>query len=1075
MRAPKSAVRVSFLLGALVASAAFAQTGVAVLTGTVTDAASNKPVPDVVVTATSPALQGEEIVVSDAAGTYRIPNLPPGTYTLRLEKESYRPYSRADVALRIDRTVRLNIQLQPEALKAEEVVVVGRPPTIDVGSTTTGMNVGQDFVNNVALIRPGAGGTGTRSFESLAQVAPGVNGDSYGFSVSGTTSPENQFVIDGLSVNNPAYGVLGTPLSIEFIQDVNVITGGYMPEYGRATGGIMNAVTKSGSNEFHGSVFGTWSPGSLDGPAKTVASDASSISHKVHSWNVGDFGVTIGGPILKDKLWFFAGFNPSFDRVAEDRTYNQFTDCNGDGKINSDDVDAKSGFRCASQITGGKRTFFADQRSYQYIAKLTYLINSDNNVTLSLYGAPTTAGGGHSLGISPATAGQGVAGGIDNLSAGDFNAIAQTYRSSAYDGSLKYASSFLDKRLLFDVTLGWHHEDNGTSPSDGTGMGSTTGLAATPEIIYRRTAPHSLSDFVSDPNVQAACATAGSCPVNTYATGGTGFMDASQLDRYEGRLVGTMLLTALGHHVIKLGLDIELMNYVHAKTYTGGVALRESTGGGSFTDFRQYGYYAGPDNFVLSNDVAGSPGSYKAEVKSTTVGGFVQDSWAIADLVTLNAGLRYDQQAIYSADGTIGMFLNNEWSPRLGLVYDFTQQGRSKVFANYARYYESVPLDLADRSFPGERQGGFTHARTAPTGMGCDPLSGSYTNCLTQSGKVPANATQRGFANDPTHYGFQTGGPETVDPNLTPQGSEEEVVGGEYELIPDGRVGATYTHRQMTNVIEDMSRDEANTYFIGNPGSGLAKDFPKATRNYDAVTVYFNKSFSDLWLAQVSYTWSQLYGNYAGLFRPETGQLDPNINSDFDLISLLPNRTGALPGDRTHVIKVFGAKEFVLTGSMSINLGATWRSASGTPISYLGSHALYGSGEVFILPRGAAGRTPWTHGLDGRLAFTYRFTKDNAVQLSCDVFNIFNFSEAVLVDENYTFADVSPVSVASGANPQQAICVAGNDKNCVSQLHAPGGSPGDGSVTASDINTNFKKPTLYQSPRSVRFGLRVTF
>ena len=92
-----------------------------------------------------------------------------------------------------------------------------------------------------------------------------------------------------------------------------------------------------------------------------------------------------------------------------------------------------------------------------------------------------------------------------------------------------------------------------------------------------------------------------------------------------------------------------------------------------------------------------------------------------------------------------------------------------------------------------------------------------------------------------------------------------------------------------------MSRDDGNTYFIGNPGQGFAKDFPKAVRNYDAVTVYFTKTFADLWLAQASYTWSRLYGNYSGLFRPETGQLDPNINSDFDLLSLTTTATARCP------------------------------------------------------------------------------------------------------------------------------------------------------------------------------------
>ncbi len=149
---------------------------------------------------------------------------------------------------------------------------------------------------------------------------------------------------------------------------------------------------------------------------------------------------------------------------------------------------------------------------------------------------------------------------------------------------------------------------------------------------------------------------------------------------------------------------------------------------------------------------------------------------------------------------------------------------------------------------------------------------------------------------------------EPVDPDLKPQSSNEWVVGGEYEVLANTRFGANYTHRNMGAVIEDMSRDRGNTYFLGNPGQGFAKDFPKPERNYDAVTLYLNRTFADGWLAQVSYTWSRLYGNYPGLFRPETNQLDPNILSDFDLIDLLDNRTGLLPFDRTHAVKLFGAQ-----------------------------------------------------------------------------------------------------------------------------------------------------------------------
>src|SRR5262249_46778777 len=146
----------------------------------------------------------------------------------------------------------VNAQLLPEnvTLKAEEIVVVGKAPTVDVGSSSTGVSMNQDFTSHLPL----SGGTATRSFESLATVAPGAQTDTYGVSVNGTTSPENSFQIDGVAVNNPAFGTLGTPLTTEFVKEVNVVSGGYMPEFGRAMGGVFDVVTQSGGNEFHGSV-----------------------------------------------------------------------------------------------------------------------------------------------------------------------------------------------------------------------------------------------------------------------------------------------------------------------------------------------------------------------------------------------------------------------------------------------------------------------------------------------------------------------------------------------------------------------------------------------------------------------------------------------------------------------------------------------------------------------------------------------------------------------------------------------------------------------------------------------------
>ncbi len=617
-------------------------------------------------------------------------------------------------------------------------------------------------------------------------------------------------------------------------------------------------------------------------------------------------------------------------------------------------------------------------------------------------------------------------------------------------------------------------------PNDGSRIGSTTGAASIPAAISRRAfPPRPITDFESiGAEAERLCNEQGSpeyaCPAtglaSTYTIGGAGFMEEVGMNRYQGKLTATYLLNALGHHVFKAGIDLERNEYRIKKAYSGGYVLRDNFTGTAWRDYRQYAYLAGPDDLVQIPFV-------ESTSSSVGMGAFLQDSWSVLDLVTLNLGLRYETQHLYGGDGQLGLALNNMLAPRVGVIYDFTQHGRSKIYGSYARYFESVPLDIADRSLTGENQAGFNRlARPVPGGRpGCDPVKSidqTLNECLD-----PRNAQTLGRPSDPNQIALITGhGKVPVDPNLQPQSSDEIVLGADYEVVPDGRAGLYYTKRYMNHVIEDMSRDEANTYFIGNPGYGIAKDFPKATRDYNAVTAYFNKSFTDLWMAQVSYTYSTLYGNYPGLFRPETGQLDPNINADFDLISLLPNREGPLPGDRTHVIKAFGAKEFPVTGDVSLRLGLTYEASSGRPINYLASHPLYGPNEAFVLPRGSGGRLPWVHSVSTKLGLSYKLTRDNIVSLTVDIFNLFNFAGVTAVDETFSTADLLPATVQPGQNPQEQICYGGNNPNCVPKLKKY--DPDTGAIvdaSAEDYNPNFKRVTGYQAPRQVRFGVKVTF
>jgi outer membrane receptor protein involved in Fe transport len=1075
---------VLLVAGLLFSSAALAQSSVII--GTAVSADTKQPVADVVVTATSPNLQGEQTVVTDAQGNYRIPQLPPGAYTLRFEKEAFKPFSRGDIQLRLNRTIRVNVELLPEAF-TEVIEVAGTPPTIDVGSTTTGVNVDQEFIRRIAVNRPGGKGGAARSFESLAELAPGAQNDQYGVSINGATSPENGYVVDGLSTNDPAFGINASPLSVEFVQDVNIITGGYLPEFGRSTGGVINAVTRSGSNEFHGSVFGNITPGTFEGERELVIDEGSVITGTNALKNLGDFGATLGGPILQDKLWFFAGFAPSFTRYEHTRSLNAFV-LDEEGNVAKNE----QGKSIVEPIPGGQSKYFADSRSFQYMGKLTYLVNQDHNVSVSIMGTPSSTGGAGKLNIDPRTGGLPAA-----LAArpGDFG-ITETTASTTALG-LKYAGAFMDKKVLLDVNAGWFHQIASTQPIDGSKPGDifSDGLAGYSRVNYIR--PRSLLYFENTPEAAAVCEPADTpgaevvrCPVTGYALGGPGLMTDGNLDRYQINAKATYLLNALGTHVLKAGVDTEFLNYKQSKAYGGGVLFQELNLGGlidprtgtaipngtyGWNDQRRYGFQTSPDSPTVQSIQIN-------ESKSTTVGGFLQDSWSIANRVTLNLGVRYDVQSMYGGNGELALVLGNQLSPRVGAIIDPLANGRMKFFVNFARYYEQVPLNLLDRAFPPERR--FVGRRVAPNNAegtnGCDPSTreGQRSGCSdftrNEAGQlVPAEGrayVARVAESSRNPNRLYTGGKvenEPVDPDLEPQSSDEYVVGGEYEVLANTRFGANYTHRDMNAVIEDMSRDDGNTYFLGNPGSGFAKDFPVAVRNYDAVTLYLNRTFADGWLAQASYTWSRLYGNYPGLFRPETGQLDPNILSDFDLINLLPNRSGLLPYDRTHSVKIFGAKEFNISNQISASLGMSYRGNSGTPINFYGAHPDYGVDEAFVLQRGTGGRTPWVNTIDSNLGVNYRVSKNQVVSLTVDVFNLFNFQTATRVDETYTTESIYPLVGGTPSDLPGKVRI--NTGDALTDEEEPT------YLSDDDVNKNFKQPVQYQAPRQFRIGLRYTF
>jgi hypothetical protein len=285
----------------LVCATAFAQT-TGNLSGKVTDT-SGAIVPGVTVELRSPSLQGTRNATTGADGIYRFAILPPGDYTVTFRLEGLAPEARRNVTVSLGKETALDVALRPAV--SAEISVTAAAPVLDTSSTTLGTNLNARTIESLPS---------GRNYASVVQVAPGVSSDANPtnpslptISVYGSSGAENAFYIDGVNTTNLEYGFQGKELNFEFISELDVKTGGYEAEYGRSTGGIINVITKSGGNQFSGDAFTYYDGDSYRANAKSVISTSGTTTGVTKK----DYGVDLGGYIMKDKLWFFG----ALDRV----------------------------------------------------------------------------------------------------------------------------------------------------------------------------------------------------------------------------------------------------------------------------------------------------------------------------------------------------------------------------------------------------------------------------------------------------------------------------------------------------------------------------------------------------------------------------------------------------------------------------------------------------------------------------------------------------------------------------------------------------------------------------------------
>ena len=301
---------VAFALVALVSGGlpARAQEQRGALEGTARDS-SGAILPGVLIELTSPSLVGGANTTTDDRGTYSFPALPPGIYQIKATLQGFAVTTVPDVELTLGKTFRVDFALQVSSLQ-ETVIVTGETPLIDTSSSSVATNIPRKDFDLLPK---------SRDFISVAKLAPGVNEDAKigGLSIDGASGAENVFYVDGLDVTNLTTGVSAKSVLNDLVDEVQVKSSGYDAEYGGAVGGVINVVTRSGSNRFSGEANVYFTGDALTAEPNpelrlglTNSNIAETVTYAEDERAQTEPGFMIGGPIRKDRVWFFAGYFP---------------------------------------------------------------------------------------------------------------------------------------------------------------------------------------------------------------------------------------------------------------------------------------------------------------------------------------------------------------------------------------------------------------------------------------------------------------------------------------------------------------------------------------------------------------------------------------------------------------------------------------------------------------------------------------------------------------------------------------------------------------------------------------------
>jgi hypothetical protein len=857
----------------------------------------------------------------------------------------------AEVAVQLGAATVVDVKLEVGQV-TESVIVSGAAAMVDTQSSTSAVAVDRSFFDNLPK---------GRSFYDLIAIAPGARNESKsgGYQVDGASGSENTYYLEGMEVTDIQTGVLSSKnrVPVEMVQQVQIKNGVMDAQYGGAMGGVVNAVLRSGTNEFHGEAGFYFNNDKMHArPRPTLEMDPTDASRTnaryfqntrdpYRTWNPI---FSLGGPMIKNRVYFFSAYMPT--TTTTDRT--------------------------VTHLQGNLTKSYTRTVTQQYMAnKLdTMLWNK-----LRIYGSwiynPT-----HATGILPAQQGTDSPD-VPWQGRGDYNA------GQVIAGGIDFTAT---NKLLLSFRGGYNYNNfnNVYAPALATAVYSTANTMY-PELpaSLRRTA----AGFVT-------------------GSGSDGRTEFNKFTRVNLNADASYMFNLGGQHSIKGGWQTNrLSNSTVALSYPNGY-FRYYWGPTQFYSCvtsqcsgrlrGQYGYY----RFYTY----GTSG----DASSDNTGIFLTDNWRVSKRLTLTLGLRAEREFLPSfskvgvaAAPPIEFGFGSKLSPRVGFAYDPTGTGKHRIYGSFGFTYDVMKYEMPRGSFGGDIYWTYYFPLNDPSRM-----------ATNQGYKLDGGGKWVGAYPDPVYEGINWRIPSndpndsTVDPDLKPMKQRLFDIGYDFGINSSLVASVRYTNRRLVRTIEDVGTlgPEGEIYYIANPGEGLTINpktweagipmTPKAVRDYDALEFRLDKRFSDRYQFSASYTYASQRGNYSGLASSdEDGRTSPNVNRYFDLPWLGYNEkgqmaTGPLATDRPHTLKFFGnytIKSKIGRTTFSPNMSLF----SGAPITT--EINAISTTPVYPYDRGDLGRTPRFFNADMNAIqdFTpFKSRESMHMRFEFSVFNLFNQS-----------------------------------------------------------------------------------